>query len=123
MSTWFPSWHYGNFPGCRCSKLGAYGEEKVLFPATTQVQGYRPMKCPLHVMMDCQVQHYYLQLNTYRHILTTRYGLTIVDMIIVGLHPGSEANRVDQAVVIHAPFLIAETNAMIEDLALSSRKQ
>ena len=82
----------------------------------TQVRGYRPMKCPLHHLDDCQVHHYYLQLNLYRHTLESRYDIKIVDLIIVGLHPGSDDVRVEQAVVIHAPILPAETRALLASL-------
>ena len=74
-------------------------------------------------MDDCQVHHYYLQLNIYRHILTTKYALSIVDMLMVGLHPGTEDSRIDQAVVIHAPFLFDETKAMLADMASWPRTQ
>ena len=43
--------------------------------------------CPLQEFHDCNYVHYSLQLNIYKHILETRYGITIRDMYLVCMHP------------------------------------
>lgn len=46
-------------------------------------KGFGPM---LHID-DCNYNHYCLQLNFYRHILTTKYDKTVTYMMLVILHP------------------------------------
>ena len=42
---------------------------------------------PLHHIESCLGQTYFLQLNLYKHILESRHGLSISEMLVVGLHP------------------------------------
>ena len=42
---------------------------------------------PLSHLQHCNFMAYSLQLNTYRHILESEYGLTISGMYVVVLHP------------------------------------
>lgn len=49
--------------------------------------------CVRH-LPDCNFSHYSLQLNVYRHLLETLYGMKIDDMFIVVLHPDNTAPEV-----------------------------
>lgn len=41
---------------------------------------------PISHLDDCNITHYSLQLNIYRHILENKYGYTIKDMYLVFMH-------------------------------------
>ena len=45
------------------------------------------MRAPLENVEDCQGQHYRLQLNIFKWILQTYYGLTVSEMYVVCVHP------------------------------------
>jgi ATP-dependent exoDNAse (exonuclease V) beta subunit len=45
-----------------------------------------PVPC-IHQMPDCNFWHYSLQLNTYREILETKYGMKITGMFLICIHP------------------------------------
>lgn len=59
---------------------------------------------PLSHLPDCNYWHYSLQLNVYRWILETLYGLVIADMYLLILHPDNgnyrrmQLNRMDDEV-------------------------
>ena len=59
---------------------------------------------PLHHLPDCNYWHYSLQLNVYRRILETFYGLDVADMYLLILHPDNpnykrmRLNRMDKEV-------------------------
>jgi len=42
---------------------------------------------PLNSFHDCNYVHYSLQLSIYKHILQSKYGITIRDMYLVCMHP------------------------------------
>lgn len=44
-------------------------------------------KYPMHNYQDCNFVHYSLQLNIYKYMLETRYGIPIKDMYLVCMHP------------------------------------
>ena len=48
---------------------------------------YETCFAPFNYLSDCNYSHYILQLNMYKHILTTRYQQKVIDMMLVVLHP------------------------------------
>lgn len=46
---------------------------------------------PMTKIDNCNYNHYCLQLNFYRHILTTKYNKNVVYMMLVILHPNQES--------------------------------
>ena len=71
---------------------------------------------PMSHLPDCNYWHYSLQLNVYRWILETYYGLDVADMYLVIMHPDAKGykrmrlNRMD-----------AEVAAMVECRRLAVR--
>jgi len=59
-------------------------------------RGYRgqAQRPPLQHLQNCNLHLYYLQLNTYRHILETEYGRRVSGMYMVVLHPSQQEPRV-----------------------------
>lgn len=62
---------------------------------------------PLDHLDDCNLHHYALQLNCYRNILEKYYGILVVRMIIVILHPNNQ-----NYVMIDVPRIQEEIDAM-----------
>lgn len=58
---------------------------------------------------DTNYWHYTLQLNTYKHILETRYGETVRELVLVRLHPDSENYE-----LIELPILTREVKQLFE---------
>jgi ATP-dependent exoDNAse (exonuclease V) beta subunit len=50
-------------------------------------KGIGPFAC----FDNCNLWHYTMQLNLYRHVLETRYGKTVLGMYIVVLHPNNDS--------------------------------
>jgi ATP-dependent exoDNAse (exonuclease V) beta subunit len=50
-------------------------------------KGYKPFE----TFENCNYWHYSLQLNFYRHILETKYGKTVVYMMLIILHPNQDS--------------------------------
>lgn len=51
---------------------------------------YRKAKPPLDYLDDCSGVKYSLQLNMYRYILQTYYGIIVDEMLVVSFHPNLE---------------------------------
>ena len=64
---------------------------------------------PLSHLDDCNLNHYALQLNCYRHILEKHYGVLIIVMFLVILHPNNS-----DFVVITVPRIEKEVELMWE---------
>ena len=47
----------------------------------------KKMKAPLNTLQDSELSKYYLQLNVYRFILQTLYGMTVSRMVLGVFHP------------------------------------
>lgn len=47
---------------------------------------YEKSKSPIAHLEDCNYNHYSLQLNLYKYILEKRYGLVVVEMMLVIIH-------------------------------------
>ena len=60
-------------------------------------------------MPDCNYWQYALQLNLYRHMLETEYGLQVVGMYLGIVHPESLGPR-----LVSVPRLDAELDALVE---------
>jgi len=67
------------------------------------------MRAPLEHLPSCNRFTYYLQLNTYRHMLETEYDLRVSAMYIVVLHP---EQRPYGPHVYAVPRMEAEINAL-----------
>jgi hypothetical protein len=61
---------------------------------------------------DSNFWHYALQLNTYKHILETKYDKTIKDLFLVRLHPDAEEKNYE---LIELPNLSAEVNDLFQE--------
>lgn len=61
---------------------------------------------------DSNFWHYALQLNTYRYILETKYGLNIRDLFLVRLHPDSVENSYE---LIELPNLREEVRQLFQE--------
>ena len=73
-------------------------------------QGFRGKKSPTHCIRhldDSNFWHYSLQLNIYRRILQTNYGMTVNDLRLVILHPDN-----DDYMCLVVPFLDKEIDAL-----------
>jgi hypothetical protein len=73
-------------------------------------EGFRgkksPVKCIGH-LNDCNFWHYSLQLNIYRRILQTNYGMTVTDLRLVILHPDNS-----DYMCLVVPFLDKEIDSL-----------
>jgi len=61
---------------------------------------------------DSNFWHYSLQLNTYKHILETKYNKTITDLFLVRLHPEAEEKNYE---LIKLPDLSNEINELFQE--------
>ena len=61
---------------------------------------------------DSNFWHYALQLNTYKHILETKYNKTIKDLFLVRLHPDAEEKNYE---LIELPDLSVEVNDLFQE--------
>lgn len=68
-----------------------------------------PLICHLP---DSNFWHYALQLNTYKHILETKYGKKIKDLFLVRLHPDAEEKNYE---LIQLPDLSNEIKELFEE--------
>ena len=68
------------------------------------------MQIPLDHLDDCAGNHYKLQLNLYRWMLETHYGVVVRAMYIVGLHPDNGEN----AFVYEVPRMQAEVDVLLQ---------
>ena len=66
------------------------------------------MKDPLAALPDCNLVHYNLQLNMYRYILESEYGMHVVNMLLCLLHPTQETYK-----LIDVPRLDADIQAIV----------
>ncbi len=67
------------------------------------------LKYPLQHLPDANYWLYALQLNVYRYILESEYGMAVSSMLLAVVHPESEAPR-----LIACPRMQAEVEAMVE---------
>ena len=67
------------------------------------------LKYPLQHLPDTNYWLYALQLNVYRYILESEYGMAVSSMLLAIVHPESEAPR-----LIACPRMQAEVEAMVE---------
>eukprot|EP00597_Dinobryon_sp_UTEXLB2267_P005907 CAMPEP_0170070714 /NCGR_PEP_ID=MMETSP0019_2-20121128/8901_1 /TAXON_ID=98059 /ORGANISM="Dinobryon sp., Strain UTEXLB2267" /LENGTH=207 /DNA_ID=CAMNT_0010279059 /DNA_START=233 /DNA_END=856 /DNA_ORIENTATION=- len=72
-------------------------------------------KPPLHHLDDCDGTKYFLQLNLYRYILETYYGLPIAAMTVVSFHP-----QLDNYFAVTVPRYDREVQLMVDDLKHSA---
>jgi len=71
--------------------------------------GFTPMKhAALCHLGDCNYWHYTLQLNLYKHILESKYGMKIDRMYLVEFYPGKKLKRHE------CPSLESELNEVFE---------
>ena len=61
---------------------------------------------------DSNFWHYALQLNTYKHILETKYNKTIKDLFLVRLHPDAEEKNYE---LIELPDLSVEVSDLFQE--------
>jgi hypothetical protein len=54
---------------------------------------YESGLAPLHHLPDCNYWHYTMQLNVYKWILETYYGLEVADLYLVIIHPDNPSYR------------------------------
>ena len=68
------------------------------------------MKPPLQFIPDCAGWHYKLQLNLYKFILESKYGVSVRSMTIVGLHPQQQGKPfvIEVPVMDHAVRLLVD---------------
>ena len=74
------------------------------------VNSFQNMKGFLSHLPDCSGIHYQLQLNLYRYILQTYYGVSVHSMFVVGCHP----QYYPLPFVHEVPVLEAETAALVK---------
>jgi ATP-dependent exoDNAse (exonuclease V) beta subunit len=56
----------------------------------TAFQQQRSLNPALQKLFDTNYYHYTLQLNLYKHILETKYGVRVKELILVNLHPNNK---------------------------------
>jgi ATP-dependent exoDNAse (exonuclease V) beta subunit len=69
-------------------------------------------ECVSH-LPDTNFWHYSLQLNIYKKILEKNYGVSIVKVVLVKLHPENKSNNFE---LIKLPFLHEEVKSLFEIL-------
>ena len=67
------------------------------------------MKYPLNHLPDCSYYRYALQVNLYRYVLETEYGMSVASMFLAVCHPDLVVPR-----LIEVPPLNAEVDAVVE---------
>lgn len=72
---------------------------------------YQKMLPPLEHLDDCNYWHYALQLNLYRFVLSTEYGLDIAGLCLGVFHPNQQEYQ-----CIELPLLDAEVAAVVDVL-------
>ena len=71
---------------------------------------FRSLKEPLETLPDCNGFLYALQLNTYRYILETEYGMRVTSMYLAQVHP-----CLPRARLIEVPRMQEELELIVED--------
>jgi len=73
------------------------------------------MRPPLEHLPDCNYFHYCLQLNLYKYILESEYGMTVSAMYLGVVHPQTRPR------VIEVPPLGAEVAMIVENEIATGR--
>tara|TARA_B100001059_G_scaffold50032_1_gene43151 strand:+ start:1383 stop:2225 length:843 start_codon:yes stop_codon:yes gene_type:complete len=78
---------------------------------STEGYGKRSLTPCIGHLPDVNFYHYSLQLNVYRTLLETKYGLKVRGMCLVRLHPNNYFHTYER---IEVPFLTNEVQALFE---------
>ena len=70
---------------------------------------FQQMRQPMEHLPDCNLTHYQLQLNMYKYILESEYGMEVVELCLCVLHPNQACYK-----VIQVPPMNEEINAIVE---------
>lgn len=70
--------------------LGDWKRSKAIQWSNVYERTQKYGKIPLDHIVDCNAYHYSLQLNLYRKILEKNYGVSVSQMFLIRIHPGSK---------------------------------